>query len=230
MHGITKLALIVTLPIVMICGCEKQPEPVPKVEPAPKAPPPSTPKLPEASPSNTDALPGVGPSGAEGRADRRQAVIDLLTDGRSAEPLSLAATAPGEKFDPGLAEKLAPKVWVSDRPRSNFVPQIKQGKLAVKGHLDKDIIRRIVRAHINELRYCYNGGLSRNPRLAGRVSVDFQILDSGKVASSSIGSTTTLPDEAVVNCIAKAIARWTFPKPEGGGVVDVSYPFDLSPD
>jgi hypothetical protein len=223
MQGIFKLVMIVALPIVVIGGCEPQPEPVTNSTPTP-----SVPTLIQA-PTNPDALPGVGPSGAEGRADRRQAVIDLLTDGRSAESLPLAATAPGEEFDAKLAEKLAPKVWVSDRPHSRSVPQIRQGKATVKGPLDKEIIRRIVRAHINEVRSCYNAGLSRNPKLAGRVTVDFQIVGSGTVASSSVSS-TTLSDEAVGDCIAKAVKRWTFPKPRGGGVVDVSYPLDLSPE
>ena len=40
---------------------------------------------------------------------------------------------------------------------------------------------------------------------------------------------TTLKDAAVGNCIAKAVRRWKFPKPRGGGSVIVSYPFVLQP-
>jgi hypothetical protein len=223
MHALIKLALIVALPIVVICSCETQPEPVTKSTPKPSAPT----IIIKAPPSNPDALSGLGPSGAEGHAARRQAVIDLLTDGRSAESLPLAATAPDEEFDPKLAEKLAPKVWVSDRPRSRSDAQVRQGKATVQGALDKDIIRRIVRTHINEVRSCYSAGLKQNPKLAGRVTVNFVISGSGTVASSVVES-TTLADTTVGNCIAKAVKRWRFPKPRGGDTVIVSYPFDLS--
>jgi len=44
-----------------------------------------------------------------------------------------------------------------------------------------------------------------------------------KVASSTMGNSQ------VEDCIAKAVRRWTFPSPEGGGVVIVTYPFVLAP-
>jgi hypothetical protein len=31
----------------------------------------------------------------------------------------------------------------------------------------------------------------------------------------------------VEQCIAQAVRRWEFPKPQGGGIVIVSYPFVL---
>jgi TonB family protein len=205
----------------LFCGCEA------KIEPAPAAKPSASPRV-EALPTTTEPLTGVGPSGAEGRVARRQAALELLTDGRSAALLPIAATEPGEKFDSRLAEKMAPKVWVSDSPRSGSSSQVKQGKATVTGPLDKDIIRRLVRAHINEVRSCYNAGLSENRKLAGRVVINFVIGRTGKVASSVVAE-STLSDTTVGNCIAKAVKRWTFPKPRGDDSVIVTYPFDLSP-
>jgi pSer/pThr/pTyr-binding forkhead associated (FHA) protein len=95
------------------------------------------------------------------------------------------------------------------------------------GGVDKDLIRRIVRAHINEVRSCYNAGLTKNPNLAGRVTIQFSIVGNGKVASSVVQENTT-KDSAVGNCIAKAVKRWTFPKVQGGGTALVSYPFRLT--
>jgi TonB family protein len=108
------------------------------------------------------------------------------------------------------------------------VPQILQGQATVDGSLDKDIVRRIVRAHINEVRACHNAGLTMNPRLAGRVVVDFTITGTGKVAVVTVAE-TTVADTKVGECIAKAVKRWTFPKPPDGGNVTVNYPFSLSP-
>jgi hypothetical protein len=108
------------------------------------------------------------------------------------------------------------------------VPHVRPAKAHVKGSLDKDIIRRIVRAHINEVRYCYNQGLARDPTLAGKVSINFTIGPTGSVPVTMVAN-STIKDEAVSNCIAKAVKRWTFPKPIGGGVVVVTYPFVLEP-
>lgn len=112
--------------------------------------------------------------------------------------------------------------------RGKKVPRVRQAKADVKGPLDKDIIRRIVRAHINEVRYCYNQGLARDPDMAGRVAVQFTITDAGKVSDSDVAD-TTLDDEDVEKCIAKAVKRWKFPKPASGGTVVVKYPFVLEP-
>ncbi len=108
------------------------------------------------------------------------------------------------------------------------VPMVRQAKATVKGSLDKDIIRRIVRAHINEVRYCYNQGLAKDPSLAGKVSIQFNIGPTGSVPVAVVAD-STVADENVANCIAKAVKRWTFPKPEGGGSVVVTYPFVLAP-
>ena len=38
---------------------------------------------------------------------------------------------------------------------------------------------------------------------------------------------STMNNRNVETCIAKAVRRWLFPKPKGGGIVIVSYPFVL---
>jgi len=112
--------------------------------------------------------------------------------------------------------------------RGKRVPRVRQAKAKVKGALDKDIIRRIVRAHINEVRYCYNQGLVRDPNLKGRVAVQFTIGPTGKVPVAVVQE-SSVKDRNVAQCIAKAVKRWSFPKPQGGGNVVVTYPFVLEP-
>ncbi len=107
-------------------------------------------------------------------------------------------------------------------------PGVRVAKSVVRGALDKDIVRRVVRAHINEVRHCYNQGLVRDPTARGKVAVQFTIGQTGKVPLSVV-SETTLKDAAVGNCIAKAVGRWKFPRPDGGGTVMVTYPFVLNP-
>ncbi len=112
--------------------------------------------------------------------------------------------------------------------RGGNVPTVRQAKAEVQGALDRDIIRRIVRAHINEVRYCYNQGLTRDPTLRGRVAVQFTIGGTGRVATAVVQE-SSLADPSVGNCVAQAVKRWTFPQPEGGGSVIVTYPFVLEP-
>ena len=109
--------------------------------------------------------------------------------------------------------------------RGTAVPTVRQAKATVSGALDRDVIRRIVRAHINEVRHCYNQGLSRDPSLGGRVAINYTIGADGKVPSAVV-SETTLKDPEVGNCVAQAVRRWTFPKPKSG-TVEVTYPFVL---
>ncbi len=112
--------------------------------------------------------------------------------------------------------------------RGRLVPRVRQGKLEVQGPLDRDIVRRIVRAHLNEVRHCYNVGLQRDPELSGEVSVRFDITATGRVkaAESEAGG---LSSQRVKTCVSKAVARWKFPKPRGGGNVEVVAPFQFDP-
>jgi hypothetical protein len=113
--------------------------------------------------------------------------------------------------------------------RGKRVPMVRQGKAEVMGGLDKDIIRRIVRAHINEVRFCYNQGLAREPTLRGRVSIRFAIGGTGKVLAAMVAE-SELKDARVAECIVRAVRRWTFPKPTSAGTVEVTYPFVLETD
>jgi TonB family protein len=105
-----------------------------------------------------------------------------------------------------------------------FIPGIP----TVRGSLDKEVIRRIVRHHLNEVKYCYEQELVRAPGLAGRVVVQFAIAPGGQVITSALQS-STMGNARVENCTVQAIRRWSFPAPSGGGLVIVSYPFVLNP-
>ncbi len=113
--------------------------------------------------------------------------------------------------------------------RPSTVPRVRQGKATVRGALDRDIIRRIVRSHINEIRYCYERKLVQDPSLAGNVTVNFVINSEGDVTSSKVTS-TTIRDRQVSTCVANRVLRWRFPDPAGGGIVSVTYPFVFAPN
>ena len=93
------------------------------------------------------------------------------------------------------------------------------------GSLDKEVIRRVIRRHVHEVRFCYEKGLARNPKLEGTVAIAFRINAEGTVESSVVKQ-SSLNQPEVESCIADRVLRWAFPKPVGG-TVGVTYPFVL---
>lgn len=130
------------------------------------------------------------------------------------------AAQPGDSPGIGLGAGLGRSASPDRRPI------VKQRISKLKGDMDKGVVRRIARAHINEVRHCYAAGLERRPSLRGRVAVQFQVATNGKVTASAVES-TTLPDKSVGNCIRSATRRWHYPKGADGNVV-VTVAYDLS--
>jgi TonB family protein len=127
----------------------------------------------------------------------------------------------------GSARQTTPAEGV-DRGAPVRSPDVMPGSAHVRGSLDKDVIRTIIRRHINEVKYCYEQELAQAPRLAGRVDVEFTIDVDGHVTASALAS-STMGNASVESCVVKAVRRWEFPPPVGGGIVIVKYPFSFSP-
>jgi tetratricopeptide (TPR) repeat protein len=115
--------------------------------------------------------------------------------------------------------------------RRASTPDVAPGAAQVRGSLDMSLIRRIVKRHLNEVRFCYERELERKPALAGRIAIQFTIggdEHAGAVIASVVAQ-STMNDTAVEQCVAQAVRRWEFPRPMGGGSVIVSYPFVFAP-
>ncbi|HYV47252.1 MAG TPA: AgmX/PglI C-terminal domain-containing protein [Myxococcaceae bacterium] len=97
------------------------------------------------------------------------------------------------------------------------------GDLSVTGGLDPELVRRVIKSHRDQIRYCYEVELAGNASLAGKVAVKFLIGVEGQVATSQVvESTVNSPD--LDRCVNGRVQSWVFPKPKGG-VVNVRYPF-----
>jgi TonB family protein len=136
-------------------------------------------------------------------------------------------TIPGQ-HGPGTGREYGHNEGVLDGKRKARIPQIIATNATVRGNLDKEIIRRIVRTHLNEIRYCYEQSLIRRPSLTGRVVVQFTIAPTGRVIASVLQS-STIAEPALNSCVVQATRRWEYPRPDGGGLAIVSYPFQLTP-
>jgi pSer/pThr/pTyr-binding forkhead associated (FHA) protein len=102
------------------------------------------------------------------------------------------------------------------------------GDPIILGALDRSLIDEVIKRHMNQIRYCYQRELTKNPALGGKVVIKFTIAKDGTVSQASTKS-TTMNNSAVENCIVSRFMRMQFPEPKGGGIVIVSYPFLFSP-
>ena len=108
------------------------------------------------------------------------------------------------------------------RGRTAKVPQVSIGNATSTGDLDKNIIRRYIRQQLPRIQHCYEKQLVVNPNLAGTVSTQFVISGTGAVISAKASG---IGDGTVESCVAGIIRGIQFPKPTGGGIVNVTYPF-----
>jgi pSer/pThr/pTyr-binding forkhead associated (FHA) protein/outer membrane biosynthesis protein TonB len=102
------------------------------------------------------------------------------------------------------------------------------GDPIILGALDKSLIDAVIKKHMNQIRYCYQRELPKNPSLGGKVTVKFVISKTGSVSKAST-KTSTMNNKAVEGCINSRFMRFQFPEPKGGGIVIVSYPFIFQP-
>ncbi len=105
------------------------------------------------------------------------------------------------------------------------VPSTAIGQPTATGDLDKALIRRYIKRTIPKITYCYEKQLLAIPGLSGTVTAHFFITPNGEVATSSAEGMN--PD--VASCVAGVIKAIVFPKPKGGGGVQVNYPFTFRP-
>jgi TonB family protein len=94
----------------------------------------------------------------------------------------------------------------------------------VMGSLDKELIRQVIQRNRSQIRFCYESQLTKYPKLGGKVAVKFVINAEGRVVSSDVAQSTAGNAE-LESCVAGRVRTWQFPKPKGGGVVIVTYPF-----
>lgn len=109
-------------------------------------------------------------------------------------------------------------------------PEVIPGKPELIGNLDREIIRRVVREHRRELKFCYEQQLQKNKALGGELMMKFTIAsDGGVIAALADSGASTLKNAAVSSCVSGKIRRWVFPRSPGNdGIVIVRYPFRFS--
>lgn len=93
----------------------------------------------------------------------------------------------------------------------------------IRGGMSREMVKRVIDQHLQEITYCYETALMSNPSIMGRIVFEWKILMSGQVGQVRVVASSVNSHE-VHNCIKAAIKSWQFPKPAGAEVI-VSYPF-----
>lgn len=102
------------------------------------------------------------------------------------------------------------------------------GDIGGSGDFDSALVVREIQKRLGQIKSCYERELRRNPTLAGKVSVEFTIQESGSVSGARAVENST-GDAAVASCVVGVISRFRFnPGPEGGSV-NFRYPFVFEP-
>lgn len=98
------------------------------------------------------------------------------------------------------------------------------GQAVIMGALDKSVIDAYIQRNLAKIRWCYEKELNKDPKLFGRIVINFIISGTGSVSSSKVNR-TTMGNQNVESCVADQIKKIRFPSPKGGGIVIVNYPF-----
>ncbi|HQJ59832.1 MAG TPA: AgmX/PglI C-terminal domain-containing protein [bacterium] len=98
------------------------------------------------------------------------------------------------------------------------------GAAVIMGAIDRSVVDAYIKRNLAKIRWCYEKELAKSPNLFGRISITFIIGGNGSVSTSKV-SRTTMKSEPVESCVASVIKQIRFPKPKGGGIVTVNYPF-----
>src|SRR5258708_13113057 len=89
-----------------------------------------------------------------------------------------------------------------------FVP----GRTTVVGGLSRDVINRVIQKHYNEIKYCYEKELTKDPSLYGKVTVMFLIDGTGRVGEALVQQ-TTMSSEPVDTCMINPLPPCGSPAP-----------------
>jgi hypothetical protein len=102
--------------------------------------------------------------------------------------------------------------------------RVKFDKPSVSKNYDPEWVRRVIRKNRDQIKWCYQKELQRNPDLVGKLVLSFKIAPDGSLRSPNIVK-NDLGTAAVGECLTQKSIRWIFQKPPDGGVVKVTYPF-----
>lgn len=112
--------------------------------------------------------------------------------------------------------------------KSGFDSSYLEPKTVVLGSMDPELLRKILREYIPQFRHCYQQELIGNSdKIKGVIDLNFTISAVGKVSKYQIKVKDAQFSSKGVGCMGQVLGLIDFPKPKGGGVVDVRQPLNF---
>lgn len=112
--------------------------------------------------------------------------------------------------------------------KKGFDTSYLETKTVVLGSMDPELLRKILREYIPQFRHCYQQELIKNSeKIKGVIDLNFSINSSGKVGKMDIRAKDARFSRNGIDCMGQVLSIIEFPKPKGGGVVDVRQPLNF---
>jgi hypothetical protein len=90
--------------------------------------------------------------------------------------------------------------------------------------IDKEAIRRIIRSNRNAIKSCYDQELTKNPTLSGKIVLQWQITDGGRMINAKVKS-NDMRTNSLGPCIINRLSVLKFPDPGPTEIAEVAFPF-----
>jgi hypothetical protein len=91
--------------------------------------------------------------------------------------------------------------------------RVRQGAIVVSGDFPPEVVGRILRAQLGQLRRCYERALAARPGVTGSVRVAFTIDLVGDVVNAR-DDHSTFADADMIECVVSVVSTGNFPAPE----------------
>lgn len=112
--------------------------------------------------------------------------------------------------------------------KAGFDSSYLEPKTVVLGSMDPELLRKILREYIPQFRHCYQQELIANSdKIKGIIDLNFTIDAAGRVSRHNIKAKDARFSQKGIGCMGQVLSLIDFPKPKGGGVVDVRQPLNF---
>ena len=112
--------------------------------------------------------------------------------------------------------------------KAGFDSSYLEPKTVVLGSMDPELLRKILREYIPQFRHCYQQELiGHSDKVKGIIDLNFTINPEGRVVGHNIRAKDARFSNKGIGCMGQVLSLIDFPKPKGGGVVDVKQPLNF---
>lgn len=100
-----------------------------------------------------------------------------------------------------------------------------KANISIRGGMSREAVLKVVNAHLDEVRDCYERELLHNPGISGKILMEWLIQLDGAVRYAKVKFTNIGHSSDLHTCLQAQVVTWDFPRPKGGEEVLVTFPF-----